>query len=64
MVEVNITTKTDISAKGCSIIDGQIVDNDGVIINIIEILEKAYGDAPFDLKSTKSIKESIEIENL
>ena len=61
-IEVNRETKTSMKAKGLSIVNGNVVDDSGEIINLIEVLSKVYGDMPFDLSSTKSIKESIDIE--
>lgn len=61
-IEVNRETKTSMKAKGLSIVDGNVVDDSGEIVNLVEVLSKVYGEMPFDLSTTKSIKESIDIE--
>ena len=61
-IEVNRETKTSMKAKGLSIVNGNVVDDSGEIINLVEVLSRVYGEQPFDLSTTKSIKESIDIE--
>ena len=61
-IEVNRETKTSMKAKGLSIVNGNVVDDSGEIINLVDVLERVYGEQPFDMSTTKSIKESIDIE--
>lgn len=40
------TVKYDGKLKGLHMVDEQLVDMDGEIIDILDIFEKAYGDKP------------------
>ena len=62
MLELKKTTKWDGKLKGIRIEDGQIVDGDGVIIDICAVLERAYGDSTFDLSTTTKMEEIIDLE--
>lgn len=61
-IEVNRETKTSMKAKGLSIVNGDIVDDSGEVINLGEVLGRAFGDSMFDLSAVKSIKEAVDIE--
>lgn len=62
MLELKKTTKWDGKLKGIRIEDGQVVNVDGEIIDLIDILEKAYSDKYFDLSVTAKEEEIIPIE--
>ena len=61
MLELKKTTKWDGKLKGICIEDGQIVDGDGVIIDLVDVLQKAYGDSTFDLSTTTKMEEIIDL---
>ena len=61
MLELKKTTKWDGKLKGIRIGDGQIVDGDGVIIDLVDVLQKAYGDSTFDLSTTTKMEEIIDL---
>ena len=61
-MDIKKTTKYDGKLKGCSIFNGKLVDNEGEIIDLIDVLEKVYGDRPFDLSTTCKTEEIIEVE--
>ena len=48
-MELKKTVKYDGKLKGLHMVDEQLVDMDGEIIDILDIFEKAYGDKPFDI---------------
>lgn len=58
------TIKYDEKIKGLHIVDGELVNLDGEIIDIIGILEKVYGEKPFDLSTTTKTEESIDPDQL
>lgn len=58
------TIKYDGKIKGLHIVDGELVNLDGEIIDIISILERVYGEKPFDLSTTTKTKESIDPDQL
>lgn len=58
------TIKYDGKIKGLHIVDGKLVNLDGEIIDIIGILEKVYGEKPFDLSTTTKTEESIDPDQL
>lgn len=61
MLELKKTTKWDGKLKGIRIENDEIVDGDGVIIDLIDVLKKCYGDSTFDLSTTTKIEEIIEL---
>lgn len=58
------TIKYDGKIKGIHIVDGELVNLDGEIIDIISILERVYGEKPFDLSTTTKTEESIDPDQL
>jgi gamma-glutamylcyclotransferase (GGCT)/AIG2-like uncharacterized protein YtfP len=58
------TIKYDGKIKGLHIVDGELVNLDGEIIDIISILERVYGEKPFDLSTTTKTEESINPDQL
>lgn len=56
------TIKYDGKIKGLHIVDGELVNLDGEII--ISILERVYGEKPFDLSTTTKTEESIDPDQL
>lgn len=58
------TIKYDGKIKGLHIVDGELVNLDGEIIDIISILERVYGEKPFDLSTTTKTEESIDPDQL
>lgn len=57
-MELKKTVKYDGKLKGLQFFDGALVDSEGEVIDLLEVLEKAYGENKFDL-STVSKKEEI-----
>ena len=62
MFEVKKTTKYDGKLKGVRIVDGNIVDSEGEIIDVISILSKVYGEDTFDLSTTYKEEEYIDTD--
>lgn len=63
-MELKKTIKYDGKIKGLHIVDGKLVDGDGEIIDILDVLEKAYGEKPFDLSTTTKTEEIINLDEL
>ena len=61
-MELKKTVKYDGKIKAVHIVDGNIVDSDGVVINLVSILEKAYGENLFDISTTTKTEEIIDID--
>lgn len=61
-IEVKETIKRDGKLKGCHIVNGNLVDSDGEVIDIITVLSKIYEDKFFDLSVTTKSEESIDID--
>lgn len=53
-----------VKLKGLHMVDEQLVDMDGEIIDILDIFEKAYGDKPFDMSTTTKTEEIINLDEL
>lgn len=62
MIEVKKTTKYDGKLKGVHIIDGNIVDAEGEIVDLVSVLSKVYGEGFFDLSTTAKEEEIIDVE--
>lgn len=62
MLELKKTTKWDGKLKGVRIVDNQVVDFEGEIIDLYAVLEKAYGDQTFDLSTTTKVEEIIDLD--
>lgn len=60
-MELKKTIKYDIKEKGLHIVDGQVINGDGVAIDLIDLLSKAYGDGPFDLSTTTKVEENYDL---
>lgn len=61
-MELKKTTKWDGKLKGVRIVNNQIVDSDGVIVDLIDVLSKAYSDAIFDISTTTKVEEIIDLD--
>ena len=64
MMEVKKTVKYDGKLKGVHIVDNNIVDADGEIIDLISVLSKVYGESFFDLSTTAKEEEIIDVEEV
>lgn len=62
-MELKKTVKYDGKLKGLHMVNGQLVDADGEILDVLDIFEKAYGDKPFDMSTTKT-EEIINLDEL
>ena len=62
MIEVKKTTKYDGKLKGVHIVDNNIVDSEGEIIDLVSVLSKVYGEGFFDLSTTAKEEEIIDVE--
>ena len=60
-MELKKTTKYDVKAKALRVIEGNIINEDGEIVDIVAMFEKAYGDSQFDLSTTAKIEEVFDL---
>lgn len=60
-MELKKTVKFDGKFKGIRIIDGKVIDDDGVEIDLIGDLEKAYKGMKFDISTLAKSEESITV---
>ena len=49
--------------KGISFVNGKLVDEDGVVIQLMTILQNVYGDKPFDLSTSTKTEQIIDAED-
>lgn len=61
-MEIKKTTKYDGKLKNCSVQEGELVDENGAIIDIVALLGQAYGDKFFDISTTTKTEEIILLE--
>ena len=65
MVNVKKTTKTDMMLKNARLVEGQIIDEDGEIVDLMEVIQKVYGqDTEFKLTLSRSTSEELDINEL
>lgn len=63
MMEVKKTIKYDGKLKGVRVVNDNIVDADGEIIDLVSVLSKVYGEKTFDLSTTTKEEEIIDVDN-
>ena len=63
MMEVKKTIKYDGKLKGIRVVNDNIVDADGEIIDLVSVLSKVYGEKTFDLSTTTKEEEIIDVDN-
>ena len=63
MMEVKKRTKYDGKLKGVRIVNNNIVDADGEIIDLVSVLSKVYEDNVFDLSTTCKEEEIIDVDD-
>lgn len=62
-MEIIKTIKKDLTLKEARVMEGQIVDECGEVVNVAKIAEQLYGeDGVFKLSLTASTKEEIELD--
>lgn len=63
-MEIKRSIKTDVVVKTARVVDNSLVDEDGEVINIIDVASKLYGDGEFKLTLTRSTSEEVDIEEI
>lgn len=64
-MDIKRTVKTDIIAKEARVIDNSIIDDNGEVLNLADIVKKIYGeDVEFKLTLTRSTSEEVDIEDI
>ena len=63
-MEIKRTVKTDMVLKNARVLNGNVVDEDGEIVELIDAIEKIYGDNEFKLTLTRSTSEEVDIEDV
>ena len=63
-MEIKKTVKYDGKLKGIRIVDKNVVDENGEVIDLIAMLAKAYEDKSFDLSTTTKEEEIIELDEI
>lgn len=64
-MNVKKTTKVDMLLKEARIVDGEIIDENGEVVDLIAAIQKVYGeDVEFKLTLTRSTSEEIDVEVL
>lgn len=61
-MELKKTVKYDGKLKGLHIEDGKCITQDGEVIDLVEMLTKAYGNNDFDLSTTTKTEEIIDLD--
>lgn len=61
-MEFKKTTKYDVKEKSLKVVDGNIINSDGEIINLGKMLESVYGNSEFDLSTTAKLEEVYDLD--
>lgn len=56
------TTKYDGKLKGLHFEDEMLLDSEGIEVDLLDFLLKAYGESSFDLSTTTKSEEEIELD--
>jgi hypothetical protein len=62
MIELKRTTKWDGKIKGLHFEGNILIDENGEVVNLSELLKAAYEDKTFDLSVTSKEEEILEID--
>ena len=49
--------------KGVSFVGGQLMDEDGVVIELMHILQNVYGEKPFDISTSSKTEQLIDADD-
>lgn len=63
MYTVKNSKKTTFTLKDVSVVNGKLVDEDGVIVNIIDLLYKAFGNEEFTIQTSLTVNDEQELDN-
>ena len=63
MFIVKNSKKTTLTLKEVSVVNGKLVDEDGVIINIIDLLYKAFGNEAFTIQTSLTVNDEQELDD-
>ena len=64
-MDIKRTVKTDVIAKEARVVDNSIIDDNGEVLNLVDIVKKIYGeDVEFKLTLTRSTSEEVDIEEM
>lgn len=62
-MEIKRTIKTDMVLKNARVINGNVINEDGEIVKLVDAIAKIYGEDEFKLTLTRSTSEEIEVED-
>lgn len=64
-MDIKRVVKTDIIAKEAKVIDNSIIDDNGEVLNLIDVVKKIYGEnVEFKLTLTRSTSEEVDIDEM
>ena len=63
MFTVKNSKKTTLTLKEVSVVNGKLVDEDGVIINIVDLLYKAFDNEAFTLQANLTVNDEQELDD-
>ena len=63
-MDIKRSIKTDVVLKDARLIDGNIIDDSGEVVNLVEVISKIYGEDEFKLTLTRSTSEEVDIDEV
>ena len=63
-MDIKRSIKTDVVLKDARLIDGNIIDDNGEIVDLMDVISKIYGEDEFKITLTRSTSEEVDIEEV
>ena len=63
-MEIKKTVKYNGKIKDAHFVDGELFNADGESIDLIEILEKVYGECEFTISTTTKTEELLDVDDM
>lgn len=63
-MDIKKSIKTDVVLKQARLVDGKIIDDNGEVVNLTEVIYKIYGEDEFKLTLTRSTSEEVDIDEM
>ena len=63
MYTVKNSKKTTFTLKDVSVVNGKLIDEDGVIVNIVDPLYEAFGNEAFTIQTSLTVNDEQELDD-
>ena len=63
-MDIKRSIKTDVVLKDARLIDGNIIDDNGEIVDLMDVISKIYGEDEFKITLTRSTSEEVDLDEV